>query len=261
LRTILSFIILNQTNVMFKKLSLAICLLTLTQALLVAQKVDSTATNNKLLANIKFKELLSAKSVRVKDSLMYKKADVLLKDTLLSKNSKDSFSVKETTALIPQQLDSIWLKTGDTLVGFIKLDKDKNVFLFSKDTLENIEVKSDEVIRLIAFPKNSDEDRLDVFSMFNDFYYLENPPDAIIRIFASRKFKAVLNDGPKHFIVENKYCLFKNDTPYFLNSGRTKDILTLLMNDCKVVMDGFKKGKYSKNNFIEAIAQYNRCNK
>jgi hypothetical protein len=260
LRTILSFINLNQTNVMFKKLFLAIYLLTLTQALLVAQKLDST-TNNKLLANIRTKELLTAKSVRIKDSLMYKKADVLLKDSVLSKGSKDSFSVKETTAPIPQQLDSIWLKTGDTLVGFIKLDKDKNVFLFSKDTLENIEVKSDEVIRLIAFPKKSDEDRLDVFSMFNDFYFLENPPDALIRIFASRKFKAVFDDGPKHFIVENKYCLFKNDTPYFISGNRAKETLTFLMNDCKAVMDGFKKGKYSKNNFIEAVAQYNRCNK
>ena len=159
-----------------------------------------------------------------------------------------------------EKLDSIWLKTGDTLRGIITLDRDKNTFLVSYDTIENRELRASEVVHLSISPKKSTEDRVEVFSIFNEFYFLESNFNAPIKVFANKTFKAVENNGPKYYTTQTKYCLLKNDTPYFMNKGRVKETLLFLVNDCKAVVQGFKTGKYTTTNFIEAVTQYNRCN-
>jgi hypothetical protein len=232
---------------MFKKLLTAIFLFILSHNL-SAQIIDSAKLQSEKLlkTSITNNESITAKSVNIKDSLSLK--------------SQDSVIIPSKNAAIAQQMDSIWLKTGDTLVGFINLDKDKNAFLFSNDSLKQVELKAKEIVRFVSFPKHEEEERMDIFSVFNEFYFLETHPNAPIRVFTNRTFKAVLNDGPKHYIAKTKYCLFKNDVPYFLSNGRTREVLLFLMNDCKKVMDGFKKRKYTLDNFIEAVTQYNRCN-
>jgi hypothetical protein len=60
-------------------------------------------------------------------------------------------------------------------------------------------------------------------------------------------------------MVQSKYCLIKNGVPYLIKVGKSKDTLMSLMNDCKKVMDNFKKGKFTEDNIIEAVIQYNRC--
>ena len=159
-----------------------------------------------------------------------------------------------------EKLDSIWLKTGDTLRGIITLDKDKNTFLVSYDTIENRELRASEVVHLSISPKKNAEDRMEVFSIFNEFYFLESSPNAPIKVFANKTFKAVEDNGPKYYTTQTKYCLLKNDTPHFMNQGRVKETLLFLVNDCKAVVQGFKTGKYTTTNFIEAITHYNRCN-
>ncbi len=240
---------------MFKKLLTAILSLILTH-LINAQTIDSSNLQSKklLTTSSKSNELPTAKSVKTKDSFLIK-----AKDSLILQN-QDSAIITNKKAPITQQMDSIWLKTGDTLVGFINLDKDKNAFLFSNDSLKQVELKAKEIVRFVSFPKHYEEERFDIFSVFNEFYFLETQPNANIRVFTNRTFKTVLNDGPKHYIAKIKYCLFKNDVPYFLNGGRTREILLFLMNDCKKVMEGFKTHKYTLDNFIEAVTQYNRCN-
>jgi hypothetical protein len=240
---------------MFKKVLTALLLLILTH-LSNAQTIDSTnLQSDKLLeTHIDSNELLTAKSVEIKDSSLIK-----AKDSLILQN-RDSVIILSKNAAIAQQMDSIWLKTGDTLVGFINLDKEKNAFLFTNDSLKQVELKAIEIVRFVSFPKNYEDERLDIFSVFNAFYFLETQPNAPIRVFTNRTYKTVLNDGPKHFIAKINYCLFKNDVPYFLNTGRSKEILLFLMNDCKKIMEGFKTRKYTLDNFIEAVTQYNRCN-
>ena len=168
--------------------------------------------------------------------------------------------VSKKSMPIAEKLDSVWLKTGDTLRGIITLDKDKNAFFITYDTIQNRELRASEVIRLTILPKKSTEDRIDVFSIFNEFYFLESNPNVSIKVFANKTFKAVENNGPKYYTTQTKYCLLKNDTPYFMNNGRFKETLLFLVNDCKAVVEGFKTGKYTKNNFIEAVTHYNRCN-
>ena len=239
---------------MSKKLLAAFLPLILTH-LINAQTIDFTNLQpEKLLQTpINSNELLTAKSVQINDSFLIK-----AKDSLILQN-QDSVVIANKKAIIAQQMDSIWLKTGQTLVGKITFDKDSNSFLFFKDTFRNIQLMPTEVSKLIVFPKKNEDERLDVLSIENEFYFLESDSKATIKIFANRTFKPILDDGPKHYFVESKYCLFKDNTPYLLNNGKSKDTLLFLMNDCKKVMDNFRMGIYTEDNFIEAIIQYNRC--
>ena len=153
---------------MSKKLLAAFLPLILTH-LINAQTIDSTNLQpEKLLQTpINSNELLTAKSVQINDSFLIK-----AKDSLILQN-QDSVVIANKKAIIAQQMDSIWLKTGDTLVGFITLDKDKNAFLFSNDSLKQVELKAKEIVRFVSFPKNYQEERLDIFSVFNEFYFFE----------------------------------------------------------------------------------------
>jgi hypothetical protein len=240
---------------MFKK-SLTSILIFLFAHNLFAQKIDSLNPQIAKRTEAMFSNavLSPTESTQIEDTSSVKNPDSL------NLKSHNSTSINSKKSAITRQMDSVWLKTGDTLVGFIELDKEKNAFLFSKDTLKNSELSPNEILRFVAFPKTNEAERMDVFSIFDTFYFLETPPEASIRIFTNRIFKTVVDDGPKHYIAKTKYCLFKNDVPYFLNQGRSKEILLFLMNDCKKVMDGFKKREYTLDNFIEAITQYNRCN-
>jgi hypothetical protein len=168
---------------------------------------------------------------------------------------------KKATPNTVQQMDSIWLKTGETLTGRIAFNKDSNTFLFSKDTFLNVKLRPSEVTKIIAFPKKREDERLDVVSIENDFYFLESDAKSTIQIYAKRTFKPILDDGPKHYFVQSKYCLVKNNVPYLLNNSKNKDILMALVDDCKKVVDKFKSGQFTEDNFIEAVLQYNRCNK
>lgn len=240
---------------MFKKTVIAAFLILLSENLIVAQKIDSNTIKNKEIEPTN-NVTLATKSKET-PATASKGTVTVNNDTL---KSKIEATVDNATALIPEQMDSVWLKTGDTLVGKITLDKEKNAFLFTKETVQNLELKASDLVRLTILPKETDEERSDVFSVFNEFYFLESSPNVPIRIFANRTFKSVLNNGPKYYITQTKYCLFKNDIPYFMKNGRFKETLLFLVNDCKTVVQGFKNGKYNQDNFIEAITQYNRCN-
>jgi hypothetical protein len=157
------------------------------------------------------------------------------------------------------QLDSVWLKTGETLTGQISFEKDSNAFVFSQDTFQDVRLKASDVLRLMALPKKITDERLTVVSFANEFYFLESDTKSTIQVYANRTFKPVLDDGPKQYLVQSKYCLIKNGVPYLIKAGKSKDTLMDLMNDCKKVMDGFKTGKFTEENMIEAVIQYNRC--
>jgi hypothetical protein len=212
------------------------------------QKVDFVSAVTKTLGNSNTFESANLLSTKKEDSLI-----------ALKTNNANAIIKKKTSPIGSQQMDSIWLKTGQTLTGKITFDKDSNTFLFFRDTFRNIQIMPTEVSKLIVFPKKNEDERLDVLSIENEFYFLESDSKATIKVFANRTFKPILDDGPKHYFVESKYCLFKDNTPYLLNNGKTKDILLSLMNDCKKVMDNFRMGNFNEDNFIEAIIQYNRC--
>lgn len=263
---------------MFKK-SVFITVLVLFTQHLTAQKTSISPAQDSLIGTLKEPIITSKGSlntftkasttVEVKDSLVVEVQEPI-KDSL---GIKVKESIKEASVAVVnepviskksvpiiEKLDSIWLKTGDILRGIVTLDKDKNAFLISYDTIQNRELRASEVVHLSILPKKSAEDRVEVFSIFNEFYFLESSPNVPIKVFANKTFKAVENNGPKYYTAQTKYCLLKNDTPYFMNQGRVRETLLFLVNDCKAVVQGFKTGKYDTNNFIQAITHYNRCN-
>jgi hypothetical protein len=240
---------------MFKKSVIAAVLFLLSENLIVAQEIDSNTIKNKEIEPTN-NVILATKSKEM-PAIASKGTVTVNNDSL---KSEIEATVDNTIALIPERSDSVFLKMGDVLIGKITIDKDKNAFLFSKDTVQNLELKASDILRLTILPKETDEERSDVFSIFNEFYFLESSPNVPIRVFANRTFKSVLNNGPKYYITQTKYCLFKNDIPYFMKNGRFKETLLFLVNDCKTVVQGFKNGKYNEDNFIEAVTQYNRCN-
>lgn len=234
----------------------------------IAVSKSTLSTVSKESAAVQVKDSLIAKIKEpVKDSAIVKIEEPVKDSSAIGvKESVEAVAVvnepvvSKKSVPVVEKLDSIWLKTGDTLRGIITLDKDKNAFLISYDTIQNRELRASEVVHLSISPKKSIEDRIEVFSIFNEFYFLESNPNTPIKIFANKTFKAVENNGPKYYTTQTKYCLLKNDTPYFMNQGRVKETLLFLVNDCKAVVQGFKTGKYTTNNFIEAITHYNRCN-
>jgi hypothetical protein len=235
---------------MFKRTLIALVSILLTTLLSAQSFSPERGKINDLLASLSTKGYYESQVSSTVDSTQAKPKEIksIKIDTVQSPKIKAK----------PAQTDSVWLKSGETLVGQITFDKDYNAFLFAKDTL-NFILKANEVVRLTASPKKNEDERLDVFSFANEFYFLESKPNVAIRLLSHKVFKAVLNDGPKHFEVQTKYCLVKDNVPYFLTGMRTKDILMTLMNDCKQVREGFKSGKFNKKNFIEAVSLYNRC--
>ncbi|MDZ7880288.1 MAG: hypothetical protein U5L45_21610 [Saprospiraceae bacterium] len=186
---------------------------------------------------------------------------------LAASNSSNSGSTNKTLnpnlskkrTQLATQLDSVWLKTGETLTGQIFFEKDSNAFIFSQDTFQDIRLKAGDVIKLVALPKKITDERLTVISLADEFYFLESESKVTIQLYANHTFKPILDDGPKLYMVQSKYCLIKNGVPYLIKSGKSKDILMDLMNDCKKVMDNFRTGKFTEEDIIEAVIQYNRC--
>ena len=111
------------------KLPLLFTLLFISTQLLVAQKksplnfnvpkVDFVSAVTKTLGNTNTIESTNLLSTKKEDSLI-----------ALKTNNANAIIKKKTSAIGAQQMDSIWLKTGQTLAGKIIFDKDSNTFLF-----------------------------------------------------------------------------------------------------------------------------------
>jgi hypothetical protein len=251
---------------MFKKVIIPFAFILFTYPL-IAQEVNrsSPKSNEKIVIYKSVERLIittktTTPNVVRKDTIEALITPKSVRPLLSTTNNKSIPILPKDTVVISRKMDSIWFITGDTLVGTIAFDKDKNTFFFSKDTIHNLELKPTDISRFVIVPKKEAEESIEVVSVSNEFYVLESSPQAHIRIYSQRTYKAVLDDGPKYYVIQKKYCLFKNNLPYFIGGLRTKETLLSLVNDCKAVKDGFKNGKYNKNNFIEAITHYNRCN-
>jgi hypothetical protein len=242
---------------MYKNLLLFVLLFTATQQLFAQKKNPYKYSVHKV-------DFVSAVTKALMSSNIVENGDLAALTTstngITSKNPNQSvLAVTKQKTQPAVQLDSVWLKTGETLTGQILFEKDSNAFVFSQDTLQDVRLKASDVLKFIALPKKITDERLNVVSFADEFYFLESDSKSTIQVYANRTFKPVLDDGPKQYIVQSKYCLIKNGVPYLIKVGKSKDTLMSLMNDCKKVMDNFKTGKFTEENMIEAVIQYNRC--
>jgi hypothetical protein len=242
---------------MYKNLLLFVLLFTATQQLFAQKKNPYKYSVHKVdFVSAVTKVLMSTNNVETSDFV----ASTTSNSGVTSKNPNPSvLAVTKKKSQPAVQLDSVWLKTGETLTGQIFFERDSNAFVFSQDTLQDVRLKASDVLKFIALPKKITDERLNVVSFADEFYFLESDSKSTIQVYANRTFKPVLDDGPKQYMVQSKYCLIKNGVPYLIKAGKSKDILMSLMNDCKKVMDNFKTGKFTEENIIEAVIQYNRC--
>jgi hypothetical protein len=240
---------------MFKNSLLIILLFTATQQLFAQKKNPYKYSVHKVdFVSSVTKTLMSTSNVENGDLVASNTSN---SGTTTKTNNPSLPTKKKSQPAV--QLDSVWLKTGETLTGQIFFERDSNAFVFSQDTLQDVRLKASDVLKFIALPKKITDERLNVVSFSDEFYFLESDSKSTIQVYANRTFKPVLDDGPKQYIVQSKYCLIKNGVPYLIKTGKSKDTLMDLMNDCKKVMDNFKTGKFTEENMIEAVIQYNRC--
>lgn len=237
---------------MFKNSLLIALLLTATQQLFAQKKDPNKYSVHKV-------DFVSAVTKTLTSSNNVENTDLVVSHSNMSTRTA---STNQSTKKKPHhavQLDSVWLKTGEILTGQILFEKDSNAFIFSQDTFQDVHLKASDVLKFVALPKKITDERLSVVSFANEFYFLESDSKATIQLYANRTFKPILDDGPKQYVVQSKYCLIKNGVPYLIKMGKSKDVLMGLMNDCKRVMDNFRTGKFTEDNIIEAVIQYNRC--
>ena len=155
--------------------------------------------------------------------------------------------------------DSVFTKQGDTLVGTIRIDKDNNKFFFSNKAFDDWELKPDSIASFVAYPNAEADEQRQFSTVITDFYMLESGKNADITIYSRNAYQAVTNDGPKYYLVKKRYCLIKNNAPYFPDSGNFKEIMLFLTQDCFKIQEKFRLGEYNFSNYIEGILAFNRC--
>lgn len=155
--------------------------------------------------------------------------------------------------------DTVFTVANDTLLGKVSLNKEKNTFYFTNDSLKEMIVSEKVVTSFVMYSKEFDYERKQFFSLLNNFYELEYGKNAHITIYARVSYKTIVEIGQKYFIQKKEYCLFKNGSPYFLNSDNRKQTLNFLIKDCPVVYRKFKSNSYAADDIFHVLNDYNNC--
>ena len=155
--------------------------------------------------------------------------------------------------------DSVFMLSGDTLIGKITIDKDNNQYLFKvNDTTEDI-LSPKKVKRFTVAADAKNDDPLIYTNIFGDFYKSELGKNERIILYAKITYNKITNDGPVYYTVKKKYCLYKNSMVYFPESVNLKQDLLALTSDCSVVTKRIKKEKIKPEDIPSIVLDYNRC--
>lgn len=155
--------------------------------------------------------------------------------------------------------DSVFMLSGDTLIGKITIDKDNNQYLFRvNDAIEDI-LSPKKVERFTVTTDTKNDERLIYTSIFGDFYKSELGENERIILYAKITYSKITDDGPAYYTVKKKYCLYKNSMVYFPESVNLKQDLLALTSDCSVVAKRIKKEKIKPEDIPSIVLDYNRC--
>ena len=158
----------------------------------------------------------------------------------------------------PTHRDTVITSNGDTLVGKIDINKDKNKYILKVHARET-ELDPLIVQSFVIYPNDGHFGRQAYYSIIGDFYLLQSGKNDPITLYAKSSYEVVEDDGPKYYIVKNKYCVFKNNTPYFPNKDIFKEVMVFLTNDCLLVHNKVRKGVYSIDDLPSVVLEYNQC--
>ncbi len=158
----------------------------------------------------------------------------------------------------PTNRDTVYTSGGDTLVGKITIDKNKNKYVLKVHATET-ELDPTIVQAFVIYPNDGHYGRQAYYSIIGEFYLLQSGKDDPITLYAKSIYEVVEDDGPKYFIVKNKYCVFKNNTPYFPDKNIFKEVMVYLTNDCLAVHNKVRKGVYTIDDIPSVVLEYNQC--
>lgn len=155
--------------------------------------------------------------------------------------------------------DSVFMLSGDTLMGKITIDKDNNQYLFKGDTTAIEVLSPKKVKRFIVSSDDKSEEKSTYAAIFGDFYFAELGQNERIILYSKIAYNKVTDDGPVYYTVKKKYCLYKNSMVYFPQSVNLKQDLLALTSDCSVVVKRIKKEKIKLEDIPSVVLEYNRC--
>ena len=157
------------------------------------------------------------------------------------------------------ELDSVYMVSGVTLVGKVSIDKDNDRFILEARDTFSFQLLPSEVKRFTYNLPERNGEKITYIAFLNDFYFLEFGENSAMRAYARYSYQAVLDDGPKYFIVKKKYCFFKGKVPFFPKIESFKNDMLILMDDCPKVSRKVQYRDIKLEEIVNYVIEYNNC--
>ena len=121
------------------------------------------------------------------------------------------------TAYTQNNIDSVFTLKGDTLLGKVTLNKEKNKFFVATDTSE-ILLDPSNVASFVTYKKEDDYERKEYSNLLGSFYLIEFGKNAYITVYSKTTYKMKEQYSQKYYTAKTDYCFFKDNVPYFYNA-------------------------------------------
>ncbi|MBL7814998.1 MAG: hypothetical protein JNL70_08310 [Saprospiraceae bacterium] len=177
-----------------------------------------------------------------------------------------SFFLFTTVLLLAQsnsinpQLDSVFKKSGEVLVGKIIIDKDRDRFILEGRDTFTMELFAPQIKYFTYNDPEHRGEKTTYHAILNEFYFLEFGQKDPMQAWARYVYQPVENDGPKYYVVKKKYCFFKGKVPFFPKQESFKNDFLLLIDDCPKVSRKIANRDIKIEELVDYVIEYNNCN-
>ncbi len=163
---------------------------------------------------------------------------------------KDSFNI---------QLDTVYMVTGDSLVGKVSIDKENDRFIFEARDTFTFQLLPKEVKRFTySLPEHNGE-KTTYISILHNFYFLEFGENDAMQGYARYSYQAVEDDGPKYFVTKKKYFFFKGKAAFLPREESFKNDLLILIDDCPKIARKVQYKDIKMEDIAAYVLEYNNC--
>jgi hypothetical protein len=163
---------------------------------------------------------------------------------------KDSFNI---------QLDTVFMTSGDTLVGKVAIDKEYDRFIFEARDTFTFQLLPTEVKRFTYNLPEHNGEKTTYINILNQFYFLEFGEKDAMQGYARYSYQAVEGDGPKYFVTKKKYFFFKGKAAFLPKKESFKADLLLLVDDCPKVVRKIQYRDIPIEDVVKYVIEYNNC--
>ena len=186
----------------------------------------------------------------MKIRLLFLIFNLFLTCTLSAQESQDTLTVQGFQ-------DTVYTFSGDTLLGKVFLNKEKNIFFFANDSLKEQVLLEKDIESFVMYNEESDDEAKQFFNVLNSFYELKSAKNTRIVIYVKATYKMLEEYGQKYFTAQKEYCVFKNGVPYFINKNNQKQTISFLIKDCPAIYNKYKNQFYNVDDVFPVLHDYN----